>query len=995
MMKQSYRLLRKVAGQVFVAATVLLASLGAYAQDRQVGGKVTDAADGSGLPGVSVQVKGTGKGVATGIDGSYKISAPEGATLVFSYVGYTSQEIAIGNRTTIDVKLGADTKSLEEVVVVGYGTQKRKEISGTVTSISSRDFNGGIVNNPLQAVAGKVAGLVITRPGGDPNQAPTVRLRGVGSLTAGSEPLYVVDGVPGVPINNIAPQDIETMDVLRDASSAAIYGSRAANGVIIITTKRGKAGRTTVDYNGFMGVESISRGPDIFDAAGIRAAATKLGQKIDDRGANTDWIDAITRNAIAQNHDISFGGGSEKTSFRASIGYLNQQGVTQRSGLDRLSARLNIDQRALNDKLQMGFNFSAITSKRNYAQYAAFVFAQTFLPTDPIFNPDGTYFEREGAFSQFNPVAHINGITDESRRTELRGNVNARYNITDNLNVFVNGSLSTSSDVSGFYQSRIPKENRAQKGIAARGLNVRNDSPAAMDKLLEVTLNYTKEVGPGKLSLLGGYSYQDVIFEGFSARNNNFLTDNFSFNNLGAGVGVALGNAAGAVNSFKNGYKLISFFGRAQYSMSDKYFATVNVRRDGSTKFGTNNKWGLFPSASVGWTISNEDFLKGNATVDNLKLRVNYGQTGNSEGIRPYTSLSLVGAGSPYFDGGINNFLPSYGPVQNPNPNLKWEVNESYGAGVDFSLFKTRLTGNLDVYVRNTRDLLYTVSAPQERGFVFPTILANIGSMRNSGVELALNYLVVDKQDFSWTAVVAGAYNHNEVTGLNSNEFAAPDRIPIGVGLGAYLRGTSNVTFSILQPGFSVGQLYGAVVEKIDENGRYVFKDLNADGKIEPESNDRTYLGSPQPPVTLSLNNTFRYKNFDLNFLLNSRFGNYIANTNRLIMGRQIGRLPEENALTEAVTSPVKDDRTIPSNYWVERGDFVRLDNFTLGYNLPLNSKFISRARLYVSGTNLFIITKYKGIDPELRLDGLAPGIDIREFYYKTRGFNVGVNLSF
>jgi TonB-dependent starch-binding outer membrane protein SusC len=999
-------------GSIFTMAVAMLMSLSVFAQDRTVTGKVSDAADGSGMPGVSVAVKGANKGTQTDVNGNYKLSVPNNATLTVSFVGYAKQDVAVGSRSVVDISLASETKALDEVVVVGYGTQKKKELSGTVTSVTSKDFNGGVLNNPMSALSGKVAGLVITRAGGDPNSTPTVRLRGVGSITAGSEPLYVVDGVPGVPIQNIDPNDIATMDVLRDASSAAIYGSRASNGVIMITTKRGKGGKTTVDYNAYYGVETISSRPDIYDAAGYRTAAAKLGVKIDDKGANTDWIGAITRSAAAQSHNLGFSGGSENFSYRASLGYLKQDGVVLKSGMERLSARLNADQSSMNGRLNLGINLSAITTKRNYAQNNAFVFANTFLPTDPIRNADGSYFEREASFSQNNPVAFIDGTTDEGRQNEFLANVNGRYKITDDLTFGANGSIRTLSDIRGYYQTSLPKAGRTNKGLAARSLNpFRFDqgsanvtAPPAMDQLVETTLNYNKKIGTNSIGLLAGYSYQEVTFEGFEASNNNFVTDNFGYNSLGSGVGVSLGNNAGAVNSYKFDYKLISFFGRATYNYSDKIFATVNLRRDGSTKFGANNKWGFFPSASVGVALDQFDFLKGSPVVDNMKARISWGRTGNSEGIRPYSTLQLYGREGSYYDGAVNDFLPSYKLIQNANPDLKWEVNTNYGIGLDFSLLKAKLTGSIDYYTRTTDDLLFNVAVPVETGkYVTGSILANVGSMKNSGIEASLNYLVVDGKDFQWTTVLAGAYNDNQVVSLNSAtnpDFKSPNEIFVQANLGAFLRGTSAVAFTVLKPGLPVGAFWGYQVTKIDEKGEYVVKDNNGDGKTlngdgtDFLAEDRAYIGSPQPKFTASLNNTFSYKNWSLNFLLNGRFGNKIMNTNKLILGR-VGRFPEENALVGTSETTVRSNRTNSYDYYVEPGDFVRLDNFTLGYTIPVKSGILSKARVYVSGTNLFVLTSYKGIDPELTLAGQTPGIDTREFYYKTRGFNAGINLSF
>lgn len=994
----------------FVTALAMLCFLGsqsAMAQGGNISGKVTAAEDGSLLPGVSVQIKGTQRGTNTDADGVYKLTGvPDGATLVFSFIGTKSMEVAVGNRTTVDAKLVSDQQNLDEVVVVGYGTQKRKEISGTVSSVSSKEFNAGVLSNPLQAIQGKVAGLVISQGNADPTSAPSVRLRGSGSLFGG-EPLYVVDGVPGVPIQNIPAQDIESIDVLRDASSAAIYGARGANGVIIITTKRGKAGRAVVDYSGQFGVDVVAKYPDFMSAAEYRSAVTKLNAgKLDDKGANSNWLKALTRTAYTQQHSVGASGGTDKFSYRASLNYLDQQGIARASELNRLGLRINIDQKAINDRLTLAYSLYAGQTNRRYTNYAAFTYSITNLPTDPIYNPDGSYFERPGSFSIRNPVSILENTDERSRINEYIANVNAKFKITDDLVAGVNVAKKGYNDDRSGFQNRIPLDAQGNKGAAYRALNYyvsadplfnSNNSltPAPMDdKLMELTLNYNKEFGSSNLGVLGGYSYQEATFAGFVARNNNFITDGLTSNNLAGGISLGLnsGNTSlgNGVGSFKSSNKLISFFGRVQYAMDNKYFATVNLRRDGSTKFGANNKWGIFPSASVGWSLNEEEFMKGLTWLDNAKVRLNYGQTGNSESINPYNSLELLRPGDRYYDNG--NWLPSYVPSQNANPDLKWEVNESYGAGLDFSILKTRLTGSVDYYVRNTKDMLYNVTAPL--GSFYPTILANIGSMRNSGVELVLNGLIVNKGDFQWNAILAAGYNKNKVTGLSKGNLIASENILISTGLGSATRGTSAVPFTVLQPGYPVGEFYGAVVTKIDEAGKYVFKDINGDGKIDDNGTDRTYLGSPQPTFTPTLTNTISYKNFTLSAVLGGRFGNKIFNSVRMLYARQVGRFPEENTLNEAVTSPIKDEKTGSFSYFVEPGDFIRLQNARLGYRLPTIG-VLSRAEVFVSGTNLFLITKYKGVDPELNLSGINPGIDTKENYFKARGFQIGANLTF
>ena len=976
--------------QAFSVAVALLISLGAFAQDV-VSGKVTDAADGSAIPGVSVTVKGTTKGAQTDVNGTYKVNAGSGSTLVFTFVGYTSKEVK-ATGSVVNVALSADNKSLEEVVVVGYGTQKRKEISGTVTSLGAREFNAGVVTNPLAAAQGKVAGLVITQSSGDPNARPTVRLRGTGSLNAGSEPLYVIDGVIGAPIENVAPEDILSMDVLRDASSAAIYGSRGANGVILINTKRGKSGAPTVDYSAYVGAETISQRPQLLNAAEFRAAAAKYKQTFDDNGANTDWLNVITRTAVSQNHNVGVSGGSENLSYRASVGYLDQKGTLIGSGKDRLTGRLNLDAKALDGKLMMKFNMSAMQTNGTFSDNRAVGFAMNMRPTDPVYAANGNYFQLPGTFANFNPLAALEKKSNTQRLQDFLFNASAAYTILDGLVFNVSGTLRTQNANNAYFAATTPGNLLSTVGgnSASRSLN------AVTDKQLEATLNWTKKLNDvSTLTLLGGYTYQDVVNDGFGASNNNFLTDAFGADNIGSGLGIRTNPSL--LYSYKNEYKLVSFLARAQYSLMNKYFATVNMRRDGSTKFGDNNKWGLFPSVSVGWSLSEEAFLKGNSTIDNLKLRVSWGRTGNSEGIRPLLSKSFYGPSGSYYDGAVDDFLPAYAIQSNPNPNLKWEVNENYGFGIDYSILKGKLTGSIDWYTRQTKDLLYTVNAPQEKGYVYPTILANIGSMQNRGIELTATYQWLDTQDWSISSTFAGSFNQNELISLKNDEFAAADQVFLSTSLGSYIRGTSAVNFSVLQAGQPVGVFYGAKIAKI-ENGKYVFQDLNGDGTVDPNAKDRTYLGNPNPTFVGGLTTNVRYKAFDLQFQFTGNAGAKIVNTNNLLLGRQDGRLAESNALKTALTSIINDERTIPMDYYVESGDHIRLNNASLGYTLPVKGVF-KRARIYVAGNNLLLFTNYTGVDPEvsqnLAIGSAAPGIDVRETYYKTRAFTAGINLSF
>ncbi|MDP5139907.1 MAG: SusC/RagA family TonB-linked outer membrane protein, partial [Spirosomaceae bacterium] len=798
--------------------------------------------------------------------------------------------------------------------------------------------------------------------------------------------------VVGAPIQNVNPDDILTFDILRDASSAAIYGARGANGVIILTTKRGKSGTPSVDFNTSFSVENISQRPDMMDGSQFRAAAAKYNQSFTDNGANTNWLDAITQTANTQMYNLGVSGGSEKSSYRASVGYLDQVGTLKGSGRNRLNARLNIDSKALNDKLLFAFNFSASQTNAEKAQLMALGLAVNSRPTDPLFNADGSYYQIPGTFSNFNPLAVVENRSEKEKINELLANVQTSYLITNDLTFKVAGTIRTEDiNANAFQNSRTNVPLNGFSGNSGYRGNF-----ATLDKQIETTLNYTKAVTSNStLGLLAGYQYQDVTRDGFSVANNNFLTDILGADNIGTGLGIR--SNPGFIGSYKNNYKLASFFGRAQYSLADKYFTTVNVRRDGSTKFGENNKWGFFPSASVGWALSEEAFLKGNPVVTNLKLRANWGRVGNSEGIAPLLSQSFYGPAGSYFDGASGTFLPAYAVQSNPNPNLKWEVNESYGAGLDYTLWNGKLQGSIDWYTRNTNDLLYTVNAPQELGFVFPTILANVGSMQNRGVELTAAYQWVDNQDFGFSSTFAGSWNKNQITSLQNDDFAAPDIVFLNSSLGDFIRGTSAVNFSLLQVGQPVGVFYGYQVTEIGDDGKYVFADLDGNGSID--DNDRTYIGNPTPTFVGSLTNQFRYKNFDLQFMLRAALGAQVMNTNRLLLSRQDGRLAESNALVEAGTTNVNDERTVSMDYYVESGNFVRLDNARLGYNLPVTGNVIQRANFFVSGNNLALFTKYKGVDPEvsqnLSIGNAAPGIDIRNTYYKTRVLTAGVNLTF
>ncbi|TAE31325.1 MAG: TonB-dependent receptor [Cytophagales bacterium] len=1014
-----------------LAMFCFLGSQSAFAQGGNVTGKVTDAA-GSGLPGVTVQLKGSPRGTTTDGEGVYRLqNVPSGSTLVFSSIGFTTQEVAVGSRTTVDLSLIDDSKALEEVVVVGYGTAKRKDLTGAVTQITARDLNPGVNPNPLQAIQGKVAGLVITTPSGDPNANPTVRLRGYTSLSGAGDPLYVVDGVIGVPIQTISPQDIESMDVLKDASAAAIYGSRGANGVIIITTKRGKSGKTTVTFNNYVGIQTVARRLDLLDGPGYVAAVTQIEgaaalgdlQRFTKDASgnffNTDWFSQVTRNAAVNNHDLAVSGGSQAFSYRGSLSYIDQQGLVKKTGFDRVTARINLDQKAFDNRLNIQYNLAYTENNRELDNRGPVAAATFFLPTMPVVSPtaannQGGYAEVGGSFDLFNPVAILENQINTQRQGYLQGGMNLRYEILDGLTLGVNGQLQRDNRVTNFASNAAIKAFAGANGQAGRGLEQNST------KLMELTANYTKEFGTGNnYSLLGGYSYQQFDYDGFSAQNNGFVTPDINFNNLGLGSGSLVNPSSDYARSYRNQNKLISFFGRATVNFGDRYNVTASLRRDGNSVFGANNKWGLFPSAAAGWTISNENFFPKSGPLNYLKLRVGYGSTGNSENIFPYNSLQLYGQSGTYFDGTLNNFLPGYGIIQNANPNLKWEVVTTTNLGLDFQLFKNRLNGTIEVYDKVAKDMLYNFSVPADGIRYFTnSILANVGSMRNRGIELSLGGDIIDKGDFNWNARIVGNYNQNRILSLSNDEFTV-GQIRFNFFGG---RGLSNVAASVLTVGRPLGEFNsiptfaGFVDETKDGKVNTLMGFVPATGTTPATTFDKSDAakaledgnpishGNPQPFLNASFINSFRYKNFDLSFMLRGTFGNKILNNTRANSSIP-GSILQSNQLTSVTDLPRTYGTNALSTYWLEDGTFVRLDNWQIGYNVPVPAnKFISNARVYLGGNNLFLITNYSGIDPELEIEGRVRGrsqspsnigLDNRGIFPRARTFQLGVNLTF
>lgn len=942
----------------------------------KVSGKVSDSS-GASLPGVTILLKGTNNGTITDTDGNYTINnIPLDGTLIFSFVGMNTQEILVGGKSAISIVMTESTIGIEEVVAIGYGTQSVRKVSGSLTNVTAKDFNKGASQNAADLLQGRVAGLTITNPGGDVTTTQTIRLRGTSSLTGSSSPFVVIDGVPGLDINSVAPDDIESISVLKDASATAIYGSRSASGVILITTKKGKQGQSSVTYSNYVAVDAATRTPEVLNAQQWRDYTSSHSMDVSglDKGANTDWFDEITRTGVSQNHNISISGGLNNGSYRASINYLDRQGVMIDNYLERYNGLFSVNQKALNNKMDITLVGGTIQSDFQPNNTQNSVYAYNMLPVYPVKNEDGSYFDIQ-EWDQGNPVNNMENNSNIHKTSQLYVNGKVDLEIFEGFTAGINLFKQRRAEDVSIYNASTTVAGRTDQGYAKRE-NMLWDK-----ELLEATLEYSKNIDQHNFKILGGYSYEDNVYQQESAANRGFISDIFEYNNLSLGENLFPTD----VNSYKSSNKLISFFGRANYSFAEKYIITATIRQDGSSKFGENHKWGLFPSASGAWRISDEAFMKNVKFVSELKLRIGYGVVGNQDGIDPYKSLALYDRGSEYFDNGKwhNTFLYS----QNDNPNLKWEQTATFNPGLDFGLFDSRITGTIDYYIKKTSDLLYVYNVPVPP-HLYSTMLANVGDMENKGYEVVINGEIINKNDFRWTASINFAHNKNVITKL-SNENFQTENIKTG---NVSLRGSGYLTSSIIEEGQEVGTFYNLKCNGIDENGKFIIEDISKDGQIN--NDDYTYIGHAMPKLTYGILNSFSYKKFDLSFFLRGLYGNDVLNTPRIQYGNEKW-LPGGNVLEEATTNGITDDPLF-SSYYIEDGSFLRLENVNLAYNFDLNNVLgINKFKVYISGQNLFLITKFKGLDPEVNMNGLSPGVMDIFYVPKSRTLSAGLEISF
>lgn len=991
---QEQPLTYKIKNKNVIVKKTSVTSSATAALRKKITGMVTDANQ-QPVIGANIVEKGTTNGIISDINGYFTLEVGEDALIQVTYIGYMEQTVPVKDKNHFSIVLKEDFQKLDEVVVVGYGTVKKSDLTGAISSIAAKDFNKGISRSPDQLLAGKIPGLMVNRSSGDPTGGVTMQLRGPSSLTASTAPFYVIDGIPGASINLVSPDDIESMNVLKDASSTAIYGSRAANGVIMVTTRRGKTGKPRVSYSGYAAVETVSGRVNVLNAQEHRAFLDEHDMTLaaSDDGYQTDWQKELLRDAgFSHNHNLSLIGGTDDTKYNASINYLSNEGIVEKSNYERLVARIGVDQEALNNRLHVGLSVSGSFVNSDHVNYDIFNYAARWLPESPVRSDDPAYSQYDGYFqvpgrmTYYNPVAILNQQDDHRSRNTIQGTGKLGLDIIEGLRFDLLASMQIETYDRNSYR-KISDISVLGKGDAVREF-LKNT-----DKLIETTLNYSKTFAQKhSLKLMAGYSYQKVIDnDGIKGTNNFFTSDATGGNNLSVGNGDKAIHFQGYPN--KRESVLVSFFGRINYDYDNRYLLTATLRRDGSSKFGANNKWAMFPSVSLAWKITGEKFMQQQRIFHDLKLRAGYGTSGN-QNIDPYASLTLYGPQSSQF---IYNdeWINSYGVVQNPNPDLKWESTSMTNIGLDFAVVGGRVAGSIDLYNKETKDMLYKYNVPSPP-YQYNQLLANGASMTNRGIEFVVNVIAVDNKDFSWTSNFNIAANKNKIGSLDSNisNLSIAERYEGTMTL----EGWTAQTVSLVKPGLPIGTFYTFKYVGYDADQQKTLYE-NANGETVTvdklkSPDDYKEVGQALPKVTFGWNNTFRYKRWDLNFFLRGVGGNKIFNASRADLSR-LTQASTCNISHEAVKDGIMEAPQ-PSSRWLENGSFLKLDNLTVGYQVNVeNLKGISQLRIYATGQNLFTITKYTGVDPEVSLSGLAPGIDNRNYYPKTRSFLLGVNVSF
>lgn len=968
----------------------------------RITGTVTDG-HGEPLTGVSVMVQGERIGVITDIDGNYEIEVPQGSQLRFSYIGYTPEKKKADKSGKLDVVMTEDSQLLSEVVVIGYGTMDKKELTSAISHVGEKDFLTISSSDPAMLIQGKVPGVSISNTGAaDPNNQSSIQIRGVASRSAGISPLIVIDGVPGGSLANVNPNDIASFDILKDGAASAIYGTQGSNGVILVTTKKGnKDGTTTITYSATLSWDKVNRDLDMMSSADYREIRLPWGDNGTDLGGDYDWFAGVSRTGFSQKHNLSAAGGNERANYRVSADFKKSHGVDLRSDREEYGARASVNLTSKNGLFNLNVNLSPRLISSDAADWNVFRNAIAANPTTPLMDKEDPtlYYNFFGQTSGYNPVEvqKLEKNHTDSKMIDMDGTLKLNllpllWTSSQECPLTVNTQLT-------FAEHRYSYDQKwFRPSTSTMAINAGYDGQASQSHstnrqdVLEWLANATGRFGNSNIKLMLGYSYQYFQNSGFSVENSDFANDGLGADNIGSGEYAKEEGVIG-MSSYKNDSKLIAFFGRVSYDWDGKYLLTASLRHEGSSKFGKNHKWGNFPAVSVGWRISKEKFMESSRNwLDDLKIRADYGESGN-QNFGSYMSLAtMAGYGYSYVNG---RYLQGWGASKNPNPDLKWERARNWNVGIDFAMFNNRFSGSFNYFHRRTEDLLgdYNVSVPP---YMWPTAFVNVGTMENSGFEFDLNVNAVQSRDFTYSFNIVGSTMKNKFVDFSNTKY---------IGQDFYNMCETENPFPYyylqrIEKGESIGNFYMWKYHGIDHNGDWLV--YNKDGEVISASRateeDKVKVGNGLPKFTMSTTHTFRYRNFDLSLFFRGAFGFDLFNIHDFYYGT---RKYSGNMLKKAYGKNFKISASGPhaaTDYFLERGDYFKLDQITLGYTLNLpNVRFMNKLRIYASVNNIFTITKFSGVDPSTYpVNGLTPGAQGSCMYYPTtRQFIVGAQIDF
>ena len=974
----------------------------ATALQAQISGTVLEEASGEPIIGASILQVGTTNGVITDFDGNFELNVPEGTQLQFSYMGFQTQTLPAQKKMI--VRLKEDAFEIQEVVAIGYGSQKKKEVTGSVASVKAEDFNAGVKSNPVGLLQGKVAGLNIINTTSDPTQGGySIQIRGFSTLDkgAGTSPLYIVDGVPVSSIDNIAPDEIASMDVLKDGSAAAIYGTRGTNGVILITTKRGEGfsdqPMTNVEYSGYVstawvnsktGMATPQQFVDLENLSNGKVVPT-IYKNADGSTNYTDWMAELTRKAaITHSHTVAITGSHKKFNYRASLLFKNAEGIAKNNNRMEILAKLAAQQKALDGWLDLQYDFSYMHYRNDYF-CGDFKQAAIVNPTYPIYDPTTAsgYFAPQGT-GQSNPVEGMNQKESYQDGNYFRGSVKATINIKAVEGLKISGFAAIEEgDNRNYWYNKTINTDISGSGKAGRSNSMN------MSQLYEATIDYAHSWNSHNLVGVAGFSYQNFLYDGSDMKNNGFPTDDAKFYQIGNGNP---NKTDMNISSYRNSNTLAAAFLRLNYNYNEKYLLSASVRCEGSSRFGPNHKWGWFPAVSAGWRIKGEEFMSDQDWCNELKLRLGFGITGNNLG-SDLRSVAMLSSGGTFWYNGT--WTRTYVVSQNVNPDLRWERKFEYNFGVDFSFLENRLYGSLDLYLRDTKDLLWEYEVPTPP-YQYPTLLANAGEMRSYGVELVLSGVPVKTKDWTWTTTPTIAFNRNYITKLSDPEKGFNYKETTSGGVGE--NGIQNTNTQIIIEGQAVGAWYGYSFAGFKSDGTWMYNTPTGGYTSDPNEGHRQILGSAQPAITFGWNNTVKWRDLDITLFFRGVAGNKVLNVTRWAYGPQASQ--SMNVFMYDIThNPMNNPNGVTytnkaafSDYYLEDGSYLKLDNVTIGYTFRFKeNKYIQSLRLYGTAQNLFTITGYSGQDPEVNTTSVwDPGIDYTSFYPRTGSFMFGLNLN-